>query len=151
MEVCECELVYAVNSMSPGLQQQQQQQQQPRQRQFIAFASVNCSHRGFTDMPSFLPANTTTLHLEGNRVRMCAYLRLYLLRIYKANSVRRQSTCYIYCCECIRSRVARAPVFLSLSFTRHTILQNYFFDNYFALVKSKIYFLISKILSRNCY
>ncbi|XP_001605552.2 protein singed wings 2 [Nasonia vitripennis] len=60
LEVCECELVYVVNSAGPGLQ--------ARQRQFMAFASVNCSHRGFTDMPAFLPANTTTLHLEGNKI-----------------------------------------------------------------------------------
>ncbi|XP_014214501.1 protein singed wings 2 isoform X2 [Copidosoma floridanum] len=77
--VCDCELVYVVNSATLGggsngspmsQQQQTQQQTSPRQhqRQFMAFATVNCSHRGFTDMPAFLPANTTTLHLEGNQI-----------------------------------------------------------------------------------
>ncbi|XP_058804541.1 protein singed wings 2 isoform X2 [Phymastichus coffea] len=78
LKVCECKLVYAVNGLTLGLQSQQQQQQQlslPRQRTFIAFASVNCSHRGFTDMPSFLPANTTTLHLEGNKITDLAPLK----------------------------------------------------------------------------
>ncbi|XP_014224623.1 protein singed wings 2 isoform X1 [Trichogramma pretiosum] len=55
---CSCELVYVVSPKQPPT----------RQRQFMAFATVNCSHRGFTDMPAFLPADTTTLHLEGNKI-----------------------------------------------------------------------------------
>lgn len=54
--VCECKLVYVVGHGKHI------------QRQLMAFASVNCSHRGLTEMPSFLPANTTTLHLSGNKI-----------------------------------------------------------------------------------
>lgn len=55
--VCECELVYVVGNGGKHIY-----------KQLMAFASVNCSHRGLTEMPSFLPANTTTLHLSGNKV-----------------------------------------------------------------------------------
>ncbi|KAG7207419.1 hypothetical protein KM043_009068 [Ampulex compressa] len=55
--VCECELVYVLGR--PGNQ---------IQRQLMAFVSVNCSHRGLTEMPDFLPANTTTLRLTGNKI-----------------------------------------------------------------------------------
>ncbi|KAJ8676385.1 hypothetical protein QAD02_012172, partial [Eretmocerus hayati] len=64
LEICECELVYVVNGPAPG----KLHQTRLHQKRFMAFASVNCSYRGFTDMPAFLPANTTTLHLEGNKI-----------------------------------------------------------------------------------
>ncbi|XP_034175163.1 protein singed wings 2 [Osmia lignaria lignaria] len=56
--VCECELVYVVGHGGKHIQ-----------RQLMAFASVNCSHRELTEMPSFLPANTTTLRLSGNKIK----------------------------------------------------------------------------------
>ncbi|CAD1471132.1 unnamed protein product, partial [Heterotrigona itama] len=56
--VCECELVYVVGNGGKHIQ-----------KQLMAFASVNCSHRGLTEMPSFLPANTTTLYLTGNKIK----------------------------------------------------------------------------------
>ncbi|CAL7940510.1 unnamed protein product [Xylocopa violacea] len=56
--VCDCKLVYVVGNGGKHIQ-----------RQLMAFTSVNCSHRGLTEMPSFLPANTTTLHLSGNKIR----------------------------------------------------------------------------------
>ncbi|XP_043269737.1 protein singed wings 2 [Venturia canescens] len=55
--VCDCELVYVVGRVS----------RQPR-RQLMAFVTVNCSYRGLTQMPDFLPANATTLHLKGNQI-----------------------------------------------------------------------------------
>ncbi|XP_043264733.1 protein singed wings 2 [Colletes gigas] len=55
--VCDCELVYVVSQGGKHIQ-----------RQLMAFASVNCSHRDLTEMPSFLPANTTTLRLNGNKI-----------------------------------------------------------------------------------
>jgi len=55
--VCDCELVYVVGRAG-----------KLTQKQVIAFTSVNCSHRGLTEMPGFLPANTTTLRLTGNKV-----------------------------------------------------------------------------------
>ncbi|XP_011498518.1 PREDICTED: protein singed wings 2 [Ceratosolen solmsi marchali] len=67
LSVCDCELVYVVNRAAPGLQ--------TRHRQFMAFASVNCSHRGLTNMPSSLPTDTTTLHLEGNEISDLAPLK----------------------------------------------------------------------------
>ncbi|XP_032678320.1 protein singed wings 2 [Odontomachus brunneus] len=56
--ICECELVYVVGRAG----------KLTAQGQVIAFTSVNCSHRGLTDMPDFLPANTTTLRLTGNKI-----------------------------------------------------------------------------------
>lgn len=56
--VCDCELVYVVGNGGKHIY-----------KQLMAFASVNCSHRGLTEMPSFLPANTTTLHLSGNKIK----------------------------------------------------------------------------------
>lgn len=56
--VCECELVYVVGRDSKRIQ-----------RQLMAFASVNCSYRDLTEMPNFLPANTTTLRLIGNKIK----------------------------------------------------------------------------------
>lgn len=53
--VCDCELIYVVASKLT-------------QRQLIAFTSVNCSHRGLTEMPEFLPTDTTSLHLSGNKI-----------------------------------------------------------------------------------
>lgn len=53
--ICDCELIYVSADMFI-------------QKQLIAFASVNCSHRDLTEMPSFLPANTTTLRLTGNKI-----------------------------------------------------------------------------------
>ncbi|XP_053998310.1 protein singed wings 2 isoform X2 [Hylaeus anthracinus] len=55
--ICDCELVYVVSQGGKHIQ-----------RQTMAFASVNCSHRDLTEMPSFLPENTTTLHLTGNKI-----------------------------------------------------------------------------------
>ncbi|KAH0955766.1 hypothetical protein HN011_003357 [Eciton burchellii] len=55
--VCDCELVYVVGRAG-----------KLTQKQVIAFTSVNCSHRGLTEMPGFLPANTTTLRLTGNKI-----------------------------------------------------------------------------------
>lgn len=55
--VCDCELIYVVNAGKLT------------QKQLIAFTSVNCSHRGLTEMPNFLPANTTTLRLTGNKIK----------------------------------------------------------------------------------
>lgn len=56
--VCECELVYVVARGS-----------KKASKQLMAFTSVNCSYRDLTEMPSFLPANTTTLRLTGNKIR----------------------------------------------------------------------------------
>lgn len=55
--VCDCELIYVVARAG-----------KLTQRQLIAFTSVNCSHRDLTEMPEILPADTTTLHLSGNKV-----------------------------------------------------------------------------------
>ncbi|XP_029167010.1 protein singed wings 2 isoform X2 [Nylanderia fulva] len=55
--VCDCELIYVVGAGKLT------------QKQLIAFTSVNCSHRGLTEMPNFLPANTTTLRLTGNKIK----------------------------------------------------------------------------------
>ncbi|XP_076167334.1 protein singed wings 2 isoform X3 [Ptiloglossa arizonensis] len=55
--VCDCELVYVVGQGGKHIQ-----------RPLMAFASLNCSHRDLTEMPSFLPANTTTLRLTGNKI-----------------------------------------------------------------------------------
>ncbi|XP_076243966.1 protein singed wings 2 [Calliopsis andreniformis] len=57
MTVCDCELVYVVGQGGRHIQ-----------KQLMVFASVNCSHRGLTEMPSFLPGNTTTLRLTGNKI-----------------------------------------------------------------------------------
>ncbi|XP_011165540.1 protein singed wings 2 [Solenopsis invicta] len=57
--VCDCELIYVVGravKLSP-------------QRQLIAFISVNCSHRGLTEMPKFVPTDTTSLRLSGNKIQ----------------------------------------------------------------------------------
>nr|XP_031835327.1 protein singed wings 2 [Nomia melanderi] len=56
--VCECELVYVVGQGGKHIQ-----------RQLMAFAAVNCSHRGLIEMPGFLPENTTTLRLTGNKIQ----------------------------------------------------------------------------------
>ncbi|CAK9828461.1 Protein singed wings 2 [Anthophora retusa] len=56
--VCDCELVYVVGNGGKHIQ-----------KQLMAFTSVNCSYRELTEMPSFLPANTTTLHLSGNKIQ----------------------------------------------------------------------------------
>ncbi|CAK9814909.1 Protein singed wings 2 [Anthophora plagiata] len=56
--VCDCELVYVVGNGGKHIQ-----------KQLMAFASVNCSYRELTEMPSFLPVNTTTLHLSGNKIQ----------------------------------------------------------------------------------
>lgn len=66
--ICECELVYVVGRAG----------KLTAQGQVIAFTSVNCSHRGLTDMPDFLPANTTTLRLTGNKVIPYGSSKLYL-------------------------------------------------------------------------
>nr|XP_012220280.1 PREDICTED: protein singed wings 2 isoform X1 [Linepithema humile] len=55
--ICDCELIYVVGAGTFT------------QKQLITFNSVNCSHRGLTEMPSFLPANTTTLRLTGNKIK----------------------------------------------------------------------------------
>ncbi|XP_026668549.1 protein singed wings 2 [Ceratina calcarata] len=55
--VCDCELVYVLGNGGKHIQ-----------KQLTAFTSVNCSHRGLTEMPNFLPANTTTLRLSGNQI-----------------------------------------------------------------------------------
>ncbi|XP_015605389.1 protein singed wings 2 isoform X2 [Cephus cinctus] len=56
---CDCELVYiAVRSGAKF----------NSQKRLMVFNSVNCSNRGITEMPTFLPANTTTLHLSGNNI-----------------------------------------------------------------------------------
>ncbi|XP_014468068.1 PREDICTED: protein singed wings 2 [Dinoponera quadriceps] len=54
--ICDCELVYVVGRVGKLT------------AQVIAFTSVNCSNRGLTEMPGFLPANTTTLRLTGNKI-----------------------------------------------------------------------------------
>ena len=56
--VCDCELVYVLGQGGRHIQ-----------RQLMVFASLNCSHRGLTEMPSFLPGNTTTLRLTGNKIQ----------------------------------------------------------------------------------
>ncbi|CAL1688175.1 unnamed protein product [Lasius platythorax] len=56
--VCDCELIYVVGRAG-----------KLTQKQLIAFTSVNCSHRGLIEMPNFLPANTTTLRLTGNKIK----------------------------------------------------------------------------------
>ncbi|XP_072752779.1 protein singed wings 2 isoform X2 [Anoplolepis gracilipes] len=56
--VCDCELIYVIGRAGKFTQ-----------KQLIAFTSVNCSHRGLTEMPNFLPANTTTLRLTGNKIK----------------------------------------------------------------------------------
>ncbi|XP_018304495.1 protein singed wings 2 isoform X1 [Mycetomoellerius zeteki] len=56
--VCDCELIYVVARAG-----------KLTQRQLIAFTSVNCSHRDLTEMPEILPADTTTLHLSGNKIK----------------------------------------------------------------------------------
>ncbi|XP_012251576.2 protein singed wings 2 isoform X2 [Athalia rosae] len=38
------------------------------QKELMAFASVNCSSRGLTEMPDFLPKNTSTLYLSKNQI-----------------------------------------------------------------------------------
>ncbi|XP_076291418.1 protein singed wings 2 [Lasioglossum baleicum] len=55
--VCECELAYVVSEGKKHIQ-----------TQLMAFVSVNCSDRGLTEIPDFLPANTTTLRLTGNKI-----------------------------------------------------------------------------------
>ncbi|XP_063974463.1 protein singed wings 2 isoform X1 [Diachasmimorpha longicaudata] len=55
--VCECELVYVVGRLG-----------KQTQRNLIAFVSTNCSHRGLREMPEFIPANTTTLWVDGNQI-----------------------------------------------------------------------------------
>ncbi|XP_012539692.2 protein singed wings 2 [Monomorium pharaonis] len=56
--VCDCELIYVAVRAGKLMQ-----------RQLIAFISVNCSHRGLTEMPQFLPADTTSLRLSGNKIQ----------------------------------------------------------------------------------
>ncbi|KAF7379678.1 hypothetical protein HZH68_016626 [Vespula germanica] len=56
--LCDCELVYVVGRGGKRTL-----------KQLMAFASVNCSYRDLTEMPEFLPANTTTLHLTGNKIK----------------------------------------------------------------------------------
>ncbi|XP_011304931.1 protein singed wings 2 [Fopius arisanus] len=55
--VCHCELVYVVGRVG-----------KQTQRNLIAFVSTNCSHQGLRQMPEFIPANTTTLWLDGNQI-----------------------------------------------------------------------------------
>nr|XP_033342876.1 protein singed wings 2 [Megalopta genalis] len=55
--VCECELVYVVDEGRKHIH-----------TRLMAFVSVNCSNRGLTEMPDFLPVNTTTLRLIGNKI-----------------------------------------------------------------------------------
>lgn len=56
--LCDCELVYVVGRGGKRTL-----------KQLMAFASVNCSYRDLIEMPEFLPANTTTLHLTGNKIK----------------------------------------------------------------------------------
>ncbi|KAL6442364.1 hypothetical protein ACFW04_002540 [Cataglyphis niger] len=58
--VCDCELIYVVGRAG---------KREFTHKQLIAFTSVNCSHRDLTEMPNFLPANTTTLRLTGNKIK----------------------------------------------------------------------------------
>ncbi|KAL0121894.1 hypothetical protein PUN28_006999 [Cardiocondyla obscurior] len=55
--VCDCELIYVVGRGG-----------KLTQNQLIAFISVNCSHRGLVEMPKFLPTDTTSLRLSGNKI-----------------------------------------------------------------------------------
>ncbi|XP_033219870.1 protein singed wings 2 [Belonocnema kinseyi] len=55
--VCECQLAYVYGRVDRLIQ-----------KQLKAFVSVNCSNRGLTEMPSFLPANTTVLQLSENKI-----------------------------------------------------------------------------------
>ncbi|KAG5308359.1 HFW2 protein, partial [Acromyrmex insinuator] len=54
--VCDCELIYVT---PPGEFTQR----------LIVFISVNCSYRGLTEMPEFLPTDTNILHLSGNKIK----------------------------------------------------------------------------------
>ncbi|XP_020290611.1 protein singed wings 2 isoform X2 [Pseudomyrmex gracilis] len=54
--VCDCELIYVINAGELTDKQ-------------LIFNSINCSRRGLTEMPNFLPANTTTLRLTGNQIK----------------------------------------------------------------------------------
>ncbi|XP_051164188.1 protein singed wings 2 isoform X2 [Leptopilina boulardi] len=55
--VCECQLTYVYGRVDRQIQ-----------KQLMAFVSVNCSNRGLTEMPPFLPANTTVLQLSENEI-----------------------------------------------------------------------------------
>ncbi|XP_055694878.1 protein singed wings 2 [Lutzomyia longipalpis] len=41
----------------------------------IPMVTVNCSHRGFMDLPDFLPKNTTILHITHNKITSVEMLR----------------------------------------------------------------------------
>ncbi|XP_035724179.1 protein singed wings 2-like isoform X2 [Vespa mandarinia] len=56
--LCDCELVYVVGRGGKRTL-----------KQLMAFTSVNCSYRNLNELPEFLPANTTTLHLNGNKIK----------------------------------------------------------------------------------
>ncbi|KAI4500343.1 hypothetical protein M0802_004760 [Mischocyttarus mexicanus] len=56
--LCDCELVYVVGRGGKRTS-----------KQLIAFTAVNCSYRDLIEMPVFLPANTTTLYLTGNKIK----------------------------------------------------------------------------------
>ncbi|XP_043460712.1 protein singed wings 2 isoform X2 [Leptopilina heterotoma] len=55
--VCECQLTYVYGRVDRQIQ-----------KQLMAFVTVNCSNRRLTEMPSFLPANTTVLQLSENKI-----------------------------------------------------------------------------------
>lgn len=79
--ICDCELIYVVGAGTFT------------QKQLIAFNSVNCSHRGLTEMPSFLPANTTTLRVTGNKVLL--FLEI-LINNYRSLQTHRYIYIYIH-------------------------------------------------------
>ncbi|XP_046614858.1 protein singed wings 2 [Neodiprion virginianus] len=57
--VCSCDLTYVVSTMTGS----------SNRKQLLAFVTVNCSSKGLTELPEFLPQNTTTLHLAKNKIR----------------------------------------------------------------------------------
>ncbi|XP_008545454.1 protein singed wings 2 [Microplitis demolitor] len=60
---CECELVYVI-----GGHFNLREQNFHRRSQLMAFITVNCSFLGLTEMPKFIPENTTKLYLTGNKI-----------------------------------------------------------------------------------
>ncbi|XP_034949510.1 protein singed wings 2 isoform X2 [Chelonus insularis] len=55
---CNCELLYVVRQNS----------KHNIQKHLMAFITVNCSYLGLTELPKYLPANTTRLYLLGNKI-----------------------------------------------------------------------------------
>ncbi|KAH0567556.1 protein singed wings 2 isoform X1 [Cotesia glomerata] len=60
---CECKLVYVIGGHLNRREQNFQQRSQ-----LMAFITVNCSYLGLSEMPKFIPENTTKLYLNGNKI-----------------------------------------------------------------------------------